>query len=69
MAPWRRTGRREGDERVSAPAGVVQVHLEELGKHAWPEALLGAVLGAGGGPLFRFVAAAPGPDHEGHHGD
>ena len=55
MAPWRRTGRHGGDERVEAPRGVVQVHLEELGKHAWPEALLGAVLGAGGGPLFRFT--------------
>lgn len=64
MAPWRHTGRHEGDERVLAPEGVVQVHLEELGKHSWAQALLGAVLGAGNGPVFRFVAAVPGPEHE-----
>lgn len=65
MAPWRRTGRHDDVAvPVQAPVGVVQIHLEELGKHSWTRALLGAVLGAGGGPPFRFVAAPPDPDHD-----
>ena len=49
---------------VAGPQGVVQIHLEELGKHSWTEAVLGAVIGAGGGPAYRFVAAPADPDHD-----
>ena len=45
------------------PSSVVQSHLEEVGRHSWKDALLSAVVGAGGGPLYRFVAAAPSAAH------
>lgn len=65
MAPWRRTGR-QGDPAVpvQAPEGMVQIQLEELGMHSWTQALLGAVIGSGGGPHFRFVAAPADADDE-----
>lgn len=43
---------------------VVQIHLEQLGKHSWVWAAVGAVIGAGGGPPYRFVAAPDDPDHD-----
>ena len=64
MSPWRRTGTHADlDVSVPAPEGVVQIHLEELGRHSWIKAVLGALIGAGGGPPFRFVAAPPDADH------
>lgn len=42
---------------------VVQVHLEEAGAHSLRGALLGAAAGAGGGPVYRFVATAAGTTH------
>ena len=54
----------------SQPAGtnhsnVVQIHLEEVGRHSWKDALMSAVVGAGSGPLYHFVAAAPSAPHTG----
>lgn len=49
---------------MSEPEHVVQIHLEQLGRHSWIRAVLGAVMGAGGGPPYRFVAAPDDPDHE-----
>ena len=34
------------------PSSVVQIHLEEVGRHSWKDALSSAVVGAGGGPLY-----------------
>lgn len=65
MSPWRRTGHRGRPVlRVEAPESMVQIHLEELGRHAWDQALLGAVIGSEDGPPFRFVAAPPDPAHD-----
>lgn len=47
------------------PSNVVQIHLEEVGRHSWKDALMSAVVGAGGGPLYQFVAAAPSAPHTG----
>lgn len=64
MSPWRRTGNRgQPVLRVESPEGLVQVHLEEMGRHSWSQALLGAVIGSGGPPL-RFVAAPPDPQYD-----
>lgn len=52
-----------GSDAVSGPEDVLQIHLEEVGRHSWKGALLSAVVGAGGGPLYRFVAAAPDAAH------
>ena len=46
---------------MSEPDAVVQIHLEEPGKHSWADAVLGALIGAGGGPPYRFVAAPMDP--------
>lgn len=51
------------DAAVTARGDVVQIHLEEVGRHSWKDALFSAVVGAGGGPLYRFVAAAPSGAH------
>lgn len=48
----------------AASDDVVQIHLEQLGKHSWVRAVLGAVIGAGGGPPYRFVAAPDDPEHD-----
>lgn len=65
MSPWRRTGNRgQPVLRVEAPEGMVQIHLEEMGRHSWSQALLGAVIGSGGAPPFRFIAAPPDPVHD-----
>jgi hypothetical protein len=65
MSPWRRTGNRGlAVLRVEAPVGVVQIHLEEMGRHSWTQALLGAVIGSEDGPPFRFVAAPPDPAYD-----
>jgi hypothetical protein len=37
-------------------AAEIEVHLEALGAHPGKRAVLAAVLGAGGGPVYRFVA-------------
>jgi hypothetical protein len=37
----------------------LQVYLEPDGRTSWKGALLSAVIGAGGGPLYRFVATPP----------
>ena len=41
----------------------VEVHLEYLGAHPGKRAVLAAVLGAGGGPVYRFVATVLGLPH------
>jgi hypothetical protein len=38
---------------------ILEINLEPVGSHSARGALLGAVVGAGGGPLYQFVAAAP----------
>ena len=37
----------------------LQVYLEPDGRASWKGALLSAVIGAGGGPVYRFVATSP----------
>lgn len=45
-------GAEPGDE-------VLQVYLEPAGRSSVKAALLDAVIGAGGGPVYRFVATSP----------
>lgn len=49
---------------TKTPDTLVQIHLEELGRHSRVGALVGAAIGVGGGPLFRFVAAPNDPVHD-----
>ena len=44
---------------------MVQIQLEEAGRRSWKSAASSAVLGAGGGPVYRFVAAAADLGNEG----
>ena len=39
-------------------AAEIELHLEHLGAHPGKRAVVAAVLGAGGGPVYRFVATA-----------
>lgn len=65
MTSWQRA-KAHGvpDDGVEPPTGIVQIHLEELGRRSWKSALFSAVIGTGGGPLYRFVAAALDTEHE-----
>ncbi|MDO9495852.1 MAG: hypothetical protein Q7J48_09135 [Nocardioides sp.] len=49
---------------AETPNTVVQIHLEQLGKHSRVGALIGAAIGAEGGPPLRFVAAPAEPEHD-----
>lgn len=51
-------------EIAEPPEGVIQIQLEEVGRHSWRSALFGAVMSVGGGPVYRFVAAVPGAAHD-----
>jgi hypothetical protein len=44
-------------------AAEAEVHLERLGAHPGRLTVLAALLGAGGGPVYRFVATAMGVPH------
>ena len=65
MTSWQRSDP-DGSlvELAAPPEGVIQIQLEEVGRHSWRSALFGAVMSVGGGPVYRFVAAAPGGAHE-----
>jgi hypothetical protein len=66
MSSWQQTdGHGVPKDGVEAPVGVVQIRLEELGKRSWRSALFSAVIGTGGGPLYRFVAADADTEDEG----
>ena len=47
------------------PLQVVEIHLEAAGRRSWTSAMAAAVLGAGGGPVYRFVATAADTGDEG----
>lgn len=64
MTTWHSSDDQGLVEIAEPPEGVIQIHLEEVGRHSWKSALFGAVMGAGGGPVYRFVAAAPIPAHQ-----
>lgn len=49
------------DRRVTE-SDTLEIHLEPVGSHSAKGALLSAVVGAGGGPLYQFVAAASNVD-------
>ncbi|MBI2243380.1 MAG: hypothetical protein HYU55_05340 [Nocardioides sp.] len=63
MTSWQRSDLDGLVEIAEPPEGVIQIQLEEVGRHSWKSALFGAVMSAGGGPVYRFVAAAPGGEH------
>ncbi|WP_374458038.1 hypothetical protein [Nocardioides sp.] len=52
------------DARVADAPEMIQVYLQPDRGSSWRSALLSAVIGAGGGPLYRFVAASPDRRHE-----
>jgi hypothetical protein len=64
MTSWQRSGPDGRVEIAEPPEGVIQIQLEEVGRHSWRSALFGAVMSAGGGLVYRFVAATPGGGHE-----
>jgi hypothetical protein len=65
MTRSRRTDRQDDpDGSAAAREDVVQIHLEEIGQHSCTDAVVGAVIGAGGGPAYRFVAAPSDSDHD-----
>lgn len=52
-------------EIAEPPEGVIQIQLEEVGRHSVKGALVGAVISAASfGPVFHFVAAASGHGHQ-----
>jgi hypothetical protein len=55
-------------EPAARSAGVLQVHLEELGQHSWVNALFSTFASLYGSAQFRFVARAAGvPDDPCRH--
>ncbi|HYF72655.1 MAG TPA: hypothetical protein VD864_07525 [Nocardioides sp.] len=64
MTTWQSSDDQGLVEIAEPPEGVIQIHLEEVGRHSWKSALFGAVIAGGGGPIYRFVAAAQGAGHE-----
>lgn len=58
MSTWQQADPQGLVELAEPPEGVIQIQLEEVGRHSWKSALFGAVMSAGGGPVYRFVAAA-----------
>lgn len=42
---------------------VLEIHLEEIGRHSWVKGLLNLIGGGSGSAQFRFVARLPGRDH------
>jgi hypothetical protein len=46
----------------SAVDDVLEVHLEELGRHSWWKALFNTLSGSYGSAQLRFVARPPGVD-------
>lgn len=64
MTTWQSADDQGRVEIAEPPEGVIQIQLEEAGCHSWKSALFGAVISAASfGPVFRFVAAAPGGSH------
>ena len=58
MTRPRQADLRDGPDWTADSCGdVLEIRLEESGMHPWTSAVFSALIGSGGGPLFRFVAA------------